>query len=302
MTTGSGVVLLYHRVADIGIDPQKIAVGTANFREHLEILQESVPVVPLGEIGTHAARHVAVTFDDGYRDNAVTAAPMLKSFDSPATFFVIAGSVGAAAPPWWARLESFCFSPSVETRTIELDVGGSKLWVDSRSRPARDRLYWALYWRLRPLSLSQIDDVLAVLSTQLGPISEPPADNLFVNSGDLAELATDELFEIGSHTVNHPLLASQPREIQERELNDSRRILEGLTGTRVQSLSYPYGGPDAFDETTVEVARSAGYRYACIVRDGQVGRDTDPLRIPRCVVRDWDRREFERRLHRWQGE
>jgi len=228
---------------------------------------------------------------------------MLRFFDSPATFFVIAGSVGAVAPPWWARLETFCFSPpTVETSSIELDVGGSKLWVDSRSRPARERLYWALYWRLRPLSLSQIDDVLAVLSTQLGPASEPPADNLFVNSGDLAELATDDLFEIGSHTVNHPLLASQPRDIQERELNDSRSILEDLTGTRVRSLSYPYGGPDAFDETTVEVARSAGYRYACIVRDGQVGRDTDPLRIPRCTVRDWDHHDFEHRLHRWLGE
>jgi peptidoglycan/xylan/chitin deacetylase (PgdA/CDA1 family) len=302
MTTGSGVVLLYHRVADIGMDPQEIAVGTANFRTHLEILQESIAVVPLREIGTHAARHVAITFDDGYRDNAVTAAPMLKSFDSPATFFVIAGSVGAAAAPWWARLEAFCFSPSGETHSVELDVGGSKLWVDSRSRPARERLFWALYWRLRPLSLSQIDEVLAALSTQLGPPSEPPADNLFVNAGDLAELATDELFEIGSHTVNHPLLASQPRDIQERELNDSRRILEGLIGTQVISLSYPYGGPDAFDETTVEVARSAGYRYACIVRDGLVGRDTDPFRIPRCAVRDWDRREFERRLKRWLGE
>ena len=302
MTTGSGVVLLYHRVADIGMDPQEIAVGTANFRKHLEILQESVSVVPLREIGTHAARHVAITFDDGYRDNAVTAAPMLQSFDSPATFFVIAGSVGSAVAPWWARLEAFCFSPSGETRSVELDVGGSKLWVDSRSQPARERLFWALYWRLRPLSLSQIDDVLAVLSTQLGPTSEPPADNLFVNADDLADLATDELFEIGSHTVNHPLLASQPKDIQEKELNDSRRILEDLTGTRVRSLSYPYGGPDAFDETTVEVARSAGYTYACIVRDGLVGRDTDPLRIPRCAVRDWDRREFERRLHGWLGE
>jgi peptidoglycan/xylan/chitin deacetylase (PgdA/CDA1 family) len=302
MTIGSGVVLLYHRVADIGLDPQELAVSTENFRKHLEILKDSVPVVPLRGIGTHATRHVAITFDDGYQDNAVTAAPMLKSFESPATFFVIAGSVGTAAAPWWARLEVFCFSPSGETGSVELDVGGSKMWVDSRSQPARERLFWALYWRLRPLSLSQIDDVLAALSTQLGPPSEPPADNLFVNADALAELATDELFEIGSHTVNHPLLASQPRDIQEKELNDSRRILEGLIGTRVQSLSYPYGGPDSFDETTVEVARSAGYRHACIVRDGRVGRDTDPLRIPRCVVRDWDRREFERRLHRWQGE
>jgi peptidoglycan/xylan/chitin deacetylase (PgdA/CDA1 family) len=302
MTTGSGVVLLYHRVTDIGTDPQEIAVGTANFREHLEVLQDSVPVVPLREIGTHAVRHVAITFDDGYRDNAVTAASMLQSSDSPATFFVIAGSVGAAVAPWWARLEAFCFSTSGETPSVELGVGNSRLWVDSRSQPARERLYWALYWRLRPLSLSQIDDVLAALSTQLGPTSEPPADDLFVKADDLVELATNELFEIGSHTVNHPLLASQPRDIQEKELNDSRRILEELTGARVRSLSYPYGGPDAFDETTVEVARSAGYRYACIVRDGLVGPDTDPLRIPRCTVKDWDRREFERRLHGWLGE
>jgi peptidoglycan/xylan/chitin deacetylase (PgdA/CDA1 family) len=296
------VVLLYHRVADVVSDPQEIAVGKANFLAHLEVMENSAPVVPLREIGTLDEPHLAITFDDGYRDNAETAAPMLKSSGIPATFFVIAGSVGAGGAPWWASLEALCLSPSLEASRLDLDMADVRLWVDTRSRPARARLFWALYERLRPLGLSQIDEVIAELSAQLGPPSEPPPDDLFVGTDDLAALAADELFEIGSHTVNQPLLAAQPCDIQRGELDDSRRILEGLINKRVLALSYPYGGPDAFDETTVQIARAAGYRYACIVRNGRVGQDTDPLRIPRCVVKDWDPSEFGLRLHHWLGE
>lgn len=302
MTAGSGLVLLYHRVADVGSDPQELAVGTANFLAHIEIMQDTARVVPLREIGTLDEPHIAITFDDGYRDNARTAAPMLKSAGSPATFFVIAGSVGNREAPWWARLETLCLSPSSETDRLDLDFEGVRLWADTRSSQARSRLFWALYWRLRPLAVSRINEVLAELFTQLGPPSVPPLDNLFLDTDDLAALAADELFEIGSHTVNHPLLASQPTDIQDRELGDSRRMLERLIDDRVLSLSYPYGGPDAFDETTVEIARAAGYRYACTVRNGRVGQDTDPLRIPRCVVKDWDRNEFGQRLSQWLGE
>jgi peptidoglycan/xylan/chitin deacetylase (PgdA/CDA1 family) len=297
-----GVVLLYHRVTDLSSDPQETAVSPTNFAAHIEVMHDAAHVVPLRDVGRREEPHVAITFDDGYRDNAHTAAPMLRSTASPATFFVIAGSVGSAEPPWWAVLESLCLTGSNDSGVVEIDVADVRLFVDARTGRGRSRLLWALYRRLRPLPLKRIHAVIDVLSRVLGPPSDPPADDLFVSVDDLAALAADDLFEIGSHTVNHPFLGSQTSEVQERELTDSRRILGDLIGRPVISLSYPYGGPDAFDETTIALARAAGYEYGYIVRDGRVGPDTDQMRIPRCVVKDWDRETFARKLFHWLGD
>ena len=41
-----------------------------------------------------ADRLVAITFDDGYRDNLTVALPLLEKFGLPMTLFVTAGFVG----------------------------------------------------------------------------------------------------------------------------------------------------------------------------------------------------------------
>jgi peptidoglycan/xylan/chitin deacetylase (PgdA/CDA1 family) len=301
MTRQLGVILLYHRVADLRSDPQEVAVGAANFAAQMDVIREAARVVPLREAGTLDEAHVAITFDDGYRDNAQTAAPMLNAAGIPATFFVTSGFLGAAEAPWWTELESLCLSREL-AEPVQIEVSGTKLWVDARNRAALRRLYWALYWRLRPLPPAHIHEVMKDLTTTLGPPSAPPPEDLFMSSGELERLAAEELFEVGSHTVNHPFLGSQTSESQARELTDSRRMLEELIENPVVSLSYPYGGPDSFNDQTVALARAAGYQRACIVRNGRVGPDTDPMRIPRCVVKDWSGEEFAPQLFRWLGD
>src|SRR5204863_10163437 len=73
------------------------------FISHLTILRQHYPVVSLSEAiqASRAKRFlgpnvVVITFDDGYADNCEKAAPILRYFGMPATFFVTAGLVGTA--------------------------------------------------------------------------------------------------------------------------------------------------------------------------------------------------------------
>ncbi len=79
------IVLLYHRVARIAVDPWGLCVTPEHFVEHLEVLRKcqriSLDQIHVREwfSGTRAPR-VAITFDDGYADNLYQAAPLLEQY------------------------------------------------------------------------------------------------------------------------------------------------------------------------------------------------------------------------------
>ena len=99
---GRLTVLAYHQVKDPADDHS--TVGTAAFQQQMEFLTRNYRVVPLVDAVTAlktsgtSERLVAITFDDGYRDNATIAAPILKSLGLPACFFVSTDMIGGKRP------------------------------------------------------------------------------------------------------------------------------------------------------------------------------------------------------------
>jgi peptidoglycan/xylan/chitin deacetylase (PgdA/CDA1 family) len=99
---GRLTVLAYHQIKDPADDCS--TVGPAAFHEQMQYLKQQYQVLPLGEAVTVAGvrgwsgRVVAITFDDGYLDNATIAAPILRSLGLPACFFVATDMVGSRRP------------------------------------------------------------------------------------------------------------------------------------------------------------------------------------------------------------
>ena len=85
-------VLFYHRVADVHLTPWTIS--TSDFKYQLDWLQENFDLVSLAEAqqriraSTNDRYTVAITFDDGYAENAQFAIPELVSRNIPVTYFV----------------------------------------------------------------------------------------------------------------------------------------------------------------------------------------------------------------------
>jgi peptidoglycan/xylan/chitin deacetylase (PgdA/CDA1 family) len=87
-------VLVYHTISsppepllgEIDISPQR-------FARQLRWLATWRDVAPLFETLKVGGRHrlIAITFDDGYRDNLTVALPLLETFGLPMTLFVTAG-------------------------------------------------------------------------------------------------------------------------------------------------------------------------------------------------------------------
>ena len=73
-----------------------IDISRERFEQQLKWLARTGKVVALEETLNKTRRDaIAITFDDGYRDNLTVALPLLEKFGLPMTLFVVAGFIGS---------------------------------------------------------------------------------------------------------------------------------------------------------------------------------------------------------------
>lgn len=114
--------------------------------------------------------------------------------------------------------------------------------------------------------------------------------------GELQELASEPLIDIGAHTVSHPSLATLPSSEQRREIEESKARLEELVGRPVRGFSYPHGSAS---KRTRELVRQSRFDYACSTVTDVTRSANDPFNLPRFWPGDWNSERFERWLKRW---
>lgn len=81
----------------------------------------------------------------------------------------------------------------------------------------------------------------------------------FMNDDQIREIIDSGLIEIGSHTLNHTYLKDQPLKKVQKQVGDSKVILQDKFQIPIFSFAYPYG---AFDKQAIEVVKTAGFTTA----------------------------------------
>ncbi len=296
MAGPSAVVLMYHRVAQPMVDPWNLSVAPDLFDRQIAMLAKRYRLVPLDELPERLHRDrggpplVAVTFDDGYRDNLVVARPILEKHGCPATLFVTTGFIGWETPFWWDELaERVLCARRLPDRIALATVPGMTVQTDGHDRV--DVLF-AIWACLRKLSSPQRDAAMAELREALpGPMPADP-NALPMGVDEIAAFA-GPLFDIAAHTVTHPALTDLSLEAQTREIAESRIALERILDRPVSSFAYPYGD---FDDGSVKAALDAGMKLACTTEPSSFGHRHPLLRVPRLQVKSIPPQELGLRI------
>lgn len=273
------LVVAFHRVAR-EFDPYDPETpDAARFVRQLDALA-GFDVVPLaaGLAALRAGRlprtSVAITFDDGYREQLEVAAPLLEARGYPSTVFVSSGFVGGPNM-WHDRLLWALREGRVGAR---LDGVGLPEAVPA-ALEARRQLAARCIAAVKSLPMAARERAVANVETVC---EAPTAPRLMLDVAELRALAARPGVEIGAHTRLHPILAACELDEARAEIVDSRADLAQWLGEEVRLFAYPNGheGRD-FSSREVGLVREAGFSHAVTSDWGVVTSDSDPLRLPR---------------------
>lgn len=317
----SAIVLCYHRVAKLDTDPQLLSVTPKNFGDQLQVLKQLYPVARLRNWRSDQRklprRRVIITFDDGYADNFYQALPLLQEADCPATIFITAGKINDNKEFWWDDLERLILAPTQVPEALCLKINGVfRSWnlgsssangqtrdewnvLLEQAKTPRQTAYVDLCLLLRSVDEIERERILNELCSWANLKSAGRSSHRPLTTSELCALASNDLIDIGAHTVSHPSLAALAAPAQQLEIKRSKVILEAIISRPVHTFSYPFGGHDDYNVKTINLVRNAGFDVACANYPGSADYMKDRYQLPRFVVRNWDGDQFAKTIRSW---
>ena len=282
--------LIFHRVLAAPDPLLPSEPSAAEFEARMRWLQQHFNVIPLAEAiarlrnGTLLARSLAITFDDGYADNHLIAAPILHKLGLPATFFIATGYLDGGRMFNDSIIAAFRDCKRGSLDLTELGLGIHSLGSLEQRRSAISMLLpqvKVLEPSRRAANAERICQLAEVV----------PPDDLMMTSSQVAALARDG-FGIGGHTVSHPILAQMDSNGAREEIHRGRQRLEEITKGSVSLFAYPNGRPgEDYTVHTTEQVRQLGFAGAFTTAHGVAGSNADLFQLPRFTP--WDRGELK---------
>lgn len=299
---GKVLTLLYHRVRQYEKDIQLLAVTPEHFMEQMNWLKENYRIVKFDEdwdlIDEDA---VCITFDDGYRDNFLTAVPILNDLQIPATIFVATGNIDSNREMWWDELERNLLLDKTYQKSFYLRDDLFECIWDTSSRKRREDLYYTLHWLMKQVGVNKRNDWIKQLQNWNTFNEDGRNENKCFQIEDL-ECIDISYILIGGHTVNHPCLSNISAEEQLKEIMISKQQLEKVFGREVCTFSYPFGGRTDYSEETIKICKKLKFSKVAANIPGIWESGDDPYQIPRHIVRDWGLEQFKKSVRTfWEG-
>jgi len=279
--TPTVTILAYHRVAsrdgrssNTG-DPRVISATPQEFAWQMDYLKINFTVMALEELVECAQKSrplppntVVITFDDGYRDNLMTAAPILRRRALPAILFITTGMIGTRAQFWWDELHTLL--QKTPAMIINLPViGRLKLETAQERAQAMERLRQLLKRMPEEQRRAQIAALRGALGAgvQTAHSNNANPEALHLNWDEARQLPALGV-TLGAHSHTHPILPRLTTAQAEAEIATSKRILETELRQPARFFAYPNGGVDDFNEQIKQLLTQYGFKAAVTLIHG----------------------------------
>jgi peptidoglycan/xylan/chitin deacetylase (PgdA/CDA1 family)/glycosyltransferase involved in cell wall biosynthesis len=296
-----GAILFYHRIASLTPDPHALCIAPDLFRAQMCYLREHYRPLALNDLvagmknGELPERALAITLDDGYLDALDNAAPILVELGIPATFFVSTDRLHEMHETWQDTLVYVLFSEALLPPFLTIVFKGRTLILPTATINERTKAFEKINELCWDLSFEGRNEIVANVCRWSGLDFHARNTHRLMTADEVRLLSEKPGCSTGCHGIHHLCLPAQPLPIQQREVLESKYVLESLLKKSVDVFSYPYG---VYDHKTEAVVHTAGFDSALTTRGGMIYPGDNPLCLARNEAGALPLSEFSDWLHK----
>ena len=233
---------------------------------------------------------VALSMDDGYKDNRAVMLPVLRRVGAPATVYLESRPLDERRVNWshkyfWllSRMDFAALASSYRELTRDPGIGAAIETALTRSgHDPRYHVKRALKYEADPADRDRVVDALFAAA---GGDERALCDELYMTWGEARELAAAGV-ELGGHTVNHVILSRCDRAGAEREIAEGARSIRAALGAPLPSFAYPWGRRWDFNAESAALVKQAGFESAVTMHAGVNVAGSEPTGLRRLAIAD----------------
>ena len=215
------------------------------------------------------AKVVALTLDDGYRDNLEFAVPVFRKHNVPYAIFVTPGFVDGRADLWWEDLSEII----AQRDEIRIAMHNGNIEFDLSTLAKKKKAYKELLkWLTFKTSEVEQRKIVRDLAWAYKIDTKAHRAQQIMNWREISELAQDPLCTIGAHTIHHYAVARLSEKEATWEMRESANILQSELDEKTRFFAFPYGFVLAAGARDFAIAMGLGFDMSLTSRQGVLRR------------------------------
>jgi peptidoglycan/xylan/chitin deacetylase (PgdA/CDA1 family) len=254
-------IIMYHGVSAQKNNPyNKRHTYIKDFEKQIEFFAKKCNVISVKEFFSKNYQkdkcNIAITFDDGFKNNLTYAAPVLERYNVPASFY-ITGLKNTVHPYIWADFLQL----ATKERISPIVIGDHTFIKKNNDYFLKGEEINLLYFikNIKPDYNTKLE-LYAVLKGDFEQIKNTTKEFWELLSDDDIVIIKKKhpKITIGSHGFLHNNLGNLNLNDAKEELKASKKYLEGLVGENIEEIAYPDG---SYNRGVLESAAEIGFNY-----------------------------------------
>lgn len=210
----------------------------------------------------------AITFDDGFENNASIAAPILEELDLPSIFYITTDFIENGTMSWTDKAE-YALETVKAPFSVRLPFHEEAVLL----RSSEDKI--ALMQQMRRYIFQDetrdpqvlVDLLYDALKLDHVQTTDDPLDKK-LSWEQIRQMHNHRLFTIGGHTHSHPIMSGLSAQDLDFQIDTSLRLLKEKSGVLTHHYAYPQGQANHYSKTVINALQERGITCCPTAIDG----------------------------------
>ncbi|MBD3203969.1 polysaccharide deacetylase family protein [Candidatus Woesearchaeota archaeon] len=281
------IILMYHRINNLkninGFFSDVLSTSPANFERQIKFISKNFRVILLRDIPDIVKNkkiknnYLAITFDDGYKDNYDHAFYIMEKHKVKGTFFICPEYISSNKIYWWDEISYIINNNEYEAAA---DFISNQLDMKLK-KTIPQKLISSVVQKVKYFPIKKRRYFISSLKKRFS--YKNINNNQLLRWENIIEMERSGM-EIGAHTNNHSILSTLNYQDQYKEINKSKEILKKKIKKKIKSFSYPNGKKKDFNEKTINILKDLNFKCAATTIVGKNDFSTSMFNLKRIPV------------------